>query len=140
VSTAAERNRRAEPAATLSGVCRQARAEAKHGHPKAAAQFHANCRGRWFARPGEPATVCVCPCHRPTQPDLAAQLDAARRARQEAVGIDFSVPAPKVPRSACRNGHEMTPENTALKGDCRKCKQINSAKSKKRKKEQARDE
>lgn len=128
---------KANPEAVVSGVCHHGSVTAKRGDLKAAARFHATCRGRWYTRPGETPTVCVCPCHRPADVDLARELEDARKARQVAAGIDLDARPPQVPRTRCRNSHDMTPANTGPKGDCRECKRISSAKSKKRKKELA---
>lgn len=136
MTSKAELARKATPEGIISGMCRTAAAAAQRGSLKAAAGFHASCHGRWHTKPGETSKACVCPCHRPTDVGLADQLTAARTARQKAAGVDLSAKPPKVPRTHCRNEHEMTSENTGPKGDCRKCKRISSAKSKKRKKEQ----
>jgi hypothetical protein len=114
----------------LSGSCRHARTEAGRVRLKAAAGFHAECRGRWHTKPGEAATVCGCPCHRKREIDLAAVLAEARKARHEASGIDLNAKPPRSMRSHCRHGHELTPENTGPKGDCRLCKRASSARAK----------
>lgn len=131
----AELRRRAEQASSISGKCRHARTEAHRGNLKSAAGFHAACPGKAHSRPGQTAVVCLCPCHRDTQTDLAREIEQARHTRQIIAGINLDATPPKVPRTKCRNNHEMTPENTGPKGDCRTCKRVSSAKSKKRKKE-----
>lgn len=129
---------RTAPKTTISGVCRQARTEASRGNLKGAASFHVACRGKQHTRPGEAVTVCLCPCHRDKVTDIVREVEAAKRTRQAIAGIDLDATPPKVPRTRCRNQHEMTPSNTGPKGDCRTCKRISSAKSKSKKKEMGR--
>lgn len=120
------------------GKCRHAnelvRRGAREGDPRVE-RWHDECPGRAFSRPGEPVRECACPCHAVARPTLAQRVDGARRERMIAAGIDPDAPSAKRDKGFCRHNHEMTPDNTGPRGECRTCKRDASQRCKARRAE-----
>lgn len=131
-------------AAVLSGVCRHANAIARRGVPEGdprLEQWHAACKGRFHSRPGQPVVECRCLCHAVAGRDIHAEIREAKRQRLIAAGLDPDATTPRrhKDRGFCKHDHEMTPENTGPRGECRACKREASARCKARQREGAGD-
>lgn len=112
----------------LTGKCLEASKAAKRGNLRAAAGFHASCRGRWYSRPGLPVVECSCPCHVTHEPkDIVAVVAKEKTERRAKVGI---VKKPTRRKGGlCGKRHRMLPANTGPRGECIKCKRASAAKS-----------
>jgi hypothetical protein len=110
----------------LSGLCEAGAAHTRRGLLADALGFHLACAG---AR-------CLCACHSRGGPETVDQaVSRLKRQRMLDAGIDPDAPPTKraKERGFCRWEHEMTPENTGPRGECRSCKRIASQRCKERK-------
>ena len=120
----------------MSGKCRHGQAvQARPGaRPGAGREWHAECPGHAVAAGGV-VLRCECRCHGAAR-DVRQEIAAAKRMRLVAAGIDPDAGSRRSKeRGFCRHDHEMTPENTGPRGECRECKRVASARCKARRSE-----